>query len=341
MRAHQAEHTIESMSHVLGVSPSGYWAWCKREASKRSLGDEALVRQIRTAHEASRGTYGVPRVWRTLRDAGVEVGRDRVARLMRQAGLRGVTRRRFVVTTRRDERACPAPDLVERRTRRRGPRLWVADITYVPTRSGFLYLAVVLDAFSRKVVGRAMATHLRTALVLAALDMAIAPRRPKDVVHHSDQGCQYTSIAFSERCRATGVRPSMRSVGDAYDNAMAESFFATMECELQGRVVLDTPEHGKGVVFAWTLAWYNTQRMHSSIGYVSPVEHERRHAASAAERENGGSAPAPPGTMDGWLGGEGPERSGSSRKRMTVHEIRELHRPADRAGRSRRRHRPG
>jgi len=290
---HQAHHRIATICRVLGVSPSGYYAWQKRPVSKRAQADGVLLRQIRTAHLASRETYGVPRIWRDLHDVGVAVGRDRVARLMRQAGLRGIARRRFVTTTQRDERSRPAPDLVERRFEAKAPnRLWVADITYIPTWAGFLYLAIVLDVFSRKGVGFSMATHLRTELVLEALQMAIDQRRPDGVIHHSDQGCQYTSLAFGNRCEALRVRPSMGSVGDAYDNAMSESFFATLECELLDRARFRTQVEARRAVFEWIEAWYNPRRRHSAIGYLSPNELERRHAARA---EGGGAASAPPG----------------------------------------------
>jgi putative transposase len=214
---------------------------------------------------------------------------------MRSAGLRGISRRRFVTTTQREDCRRPVPDLVERHFEAEAPnQLWVSDITYVPTWAGFLFLAIVLDVFSRKIVGWAMAVHLRTELVLEALQMAITQRRPKDVIHHSDQGCQYTSIAFGSRCEALGVRPSMGSVGDAYDNAMAESFFATLECELLDRRRFQTQVEARLAVFEWIEGWYNPQRRHSSIGYLSPNEFERRHAA---QRESGGSAPAPPGRV--------------------------------------------
>ena len=218
MNEHQAEYPIATLCRVLGVSPSGYYAWRKHAASERAQEDQRLLRQIRTAHVASRGTYGAPRIHEELKANGVAVGRKRVARLMREAGIVGVTRRRWTTTTVRDGAARPAPDLVDRDFTAQGPdRLWVADITYIPTWAGFLYLAVVLDAWSRKVVGWSMATHLRTELVLAALEMALSQRRPQDVIHHSDQGTQYTSIAFGLRCRDAGVRPSMGSVGDCYD----------------------------------------------------------------------------------------------------------------------------
>jgi putative transposase len=290
------------MCRVLEVSPSGYYAWQKRPASKRAQDDTVLLRRIRTIHEASRQSYGVPRVYEELRDDGVAVGRDRVARLMRRAGLQGISRRRFVATTRRDEAARPAPDLVGRRFEAGGPnQLWVADITYVPTWAGFLYLAVVLDVWSRKVVGWKIATHLRTELVLDALQMAIQQRRPRSVIHHSDQGCQYTSVAFGKRCEQLGVRPSMGSVGDAYDNAMAESFFATLECELLDRTRLETQAEARLAIFEWIEGWYNPARRHSSIGYLSPNEFERRFAPS----EEVGAPPRTPVMIEIQRGQEG------------------------------------
>jgi putative transposase len=280
------------MCRVLDVSASGYYAWRKRPASKRAQEDGVLLRRIRTIHAASRQSYGVPRVHHELRESGVEVGRDRVARLMRLAGLQGISRRRFVVTTRRDGAACPSPDLVERRFAATEPnQLWVADITYIPTWAGFVYLAIVLDVFSRKVVGWAMEAHLRTELVLQALQRATSQRQPASVIHHSDQGCQYTSIAFGKRCEQLGVRPSMGSVGDAYDNAMAESFFATLECELLDRTRFQTQREAHLAVFEWIESWYNLHRRHSSIDYLSPSEFERRHAAAV---RLGGSAAEPP-----------------------------------------------
>jgi putative transposase len=207
------------MCRVLEVSPSGYYAWRKRPASRRAQEDAVLLRRIRTIHEASRQSYGVPRVYRELREDGIEVGRDRVARLMRQAGLRGISRRRFVVTTRRDARGRPAPDLVERRFKAAEPnQLWVADISYIPTWAGFLYLAIVLDVFSRRIVGWAMEGHLRTELVLDALRMAASQRRPRGVIHHSDQGSQGGFKWSSQRgCLSENVgdRPEPRQVSSS------------------------------------------------------------------------------------------------------------------------------
>ena len=269
-------HPIATQCRVLGVSASGYYAWAVRPASARATADAALREQIRVIHTRSRGTYGERRVHAELAALGVHVGRKRVARLMRALGLTGVSRRKGTRTTIRDREARPAPDLVDRDFTAAGPdRLWVADITYVPTWAGFLYLAVVLDAWSRRVVGWAMAPHLRTELVLEALNMAFTQRRPTDVIHHSDQGCQYTSIAFGQRCRDMGVRPSLGSVGDAYDNAMCESFFATLECELLDRHRFRSQAEARMAIFEFIEGWYNLHRRHSALGYESPINYER------------------------------------------------------------------
>jgi putative transposase len=279
---------------VLGVSPSGYYARRRRPPSKRSRSDAALRERIWAIHARSRGTYGAPRIHAELAAEGVHVGRKRVARLMRAAEIAGVSRRRSVCTTLRAPERRPAPDLVERDFTSSGPdRLWVADITYVPTWAGFLYLAVVLDAWSRRVIGWAMATHLRTELVLDALNMALERRRPGEVIHHSDQGTQYTSLAFGARCREAGVRPSMGSVGDAYDNAMCESFFATLECELLERRTLRSQAEGKMAIFEFIEGWYNPHRRHSALGYESPMAFERLHREDRIEtRASSDSSPA-------------------------------------------------
>jgi putative transposase len=280
MRAHQAVHAVTTMARVLGVSPSGYYAWRIRPASAHATADAALAARIATIHADSRGTYGERRVEADLIELDIHVGRKRIARLMRAQGLAGVSRRKSTRTTRRDPDARPAPDLVDRDFTAPGPdHLWVADITYIPTWAGFLYLAVVLDAWSRRVVGWAMATHLRTELVLDALNMALTQRRPANVIHHSDQGCQYTSFAFGRRCEAMGVRPSMGSVGDAYDNAMCESFFATLECELLDRHRFPTQASARLAVFEYIEGWYNPHRRHSALDYRSPVNYERHQAA--------------------------------------------------------------
>ena len=276
MSANQADFPIATMARVFAVSEAGYYAWRQRPPSAHAVADKMLLKRVRTIHASSRQTYGVPRVHAELRAGGEKHGRKRIARLMRAAGLVGASRRRTgVTTTRRDKDARPAPDLVDRNFVASQPnQLWVADITFVPTASGFLYLAVVLDAWSRKIVGWSMANHLRAELVLDALEMAIGQRRPGNVIHHSDQGSQYTSLAFGKRCSEAGVRPSMGSVGDAYDNAMCESFFATLECELLDRRRFASQAEARMACFSFIEGWYNPVRLHSALGYRSPMNYE-------------------------------------------------------------------
>jgi putative transposase len=280
----KAFYAVAMLCRVLGVSPSGYYAWRSRGPSARDQADAALLARIRAAHEESRRTYGAPRIHADLRAAGVRCGRKRVARLMRGAGLVGCHRRRFVTTTQRAATASLAPDRVQRQFAASAPnRLWTADITAIPTWDGFLYLAVVLDVFSRKIVGWAMADHLRTELVLGALEMAIGCRRPAaGVIHHSDHGSQYTSVVFGERCQLAGVLPSLGSVGDCYDNAITESFFATLECELLARQHFPSLAAARLAVFDFIEGFYNTHRRHSALGYQSPAAYERQAAACAA-----------------------------------------------------------
>ena len=276
MKAHQATYPIATQCRVLGVSTSGYYSWLKREPSERSRSNEALLEEIKEIHTESDGTYGAPRMTEELEARGWGVSQNRVARVMREAGIEGVSRRRRAKTTQRSDDARPAPDLVDRDFTATGPdQLWVADITYVPTWAGFLYLAVVLDVWSRRIVGWAMETHLRPELVLEALNMALWQRRPEAVIHHSDQGSQYTSLAFGKRCELMGVRPSMGSVGDCYDNAMCESFFASLECELIDRRTFETPTEARMAVFRYIEGWYNPRRLHSALGYKSPVTFEK------------------------------------------------------------------
>jgi putative transposase len=263
------------MCRVLEVSTSGYYAWLKRPLSRREQDNVKLTKRIKEIHRRSRKTYGAPRIHAQLAKEGTLVGRKRVARLMKAANLQGVSRRKRYGTTRRVAQVRPAPDRVNRDFQAEGPdRLWVADITYVSTWAGWLYLAVVVDAWSRRVVGWSMATHLRTKLVLDALHMAIRQRRPAGVIHHSDQGSQYTSLAFGNRCREAGILPSMGSVGDCFDNALCESFFATLECELLERSTFRTTTAARLAVFEFIEGWYNSQRLHSSLGYSSPIQFE-------------------------------------------------------------------
>jgi putative transposase len=285
MSANQASFPTAVMARVLGVSEAGYYAWRQRPLSAHAVADAALLKRVRTIHASSRETYGAPRVHAELRAGGERHGRKRIARLMRAAGLVGASRRRNgMTTTRRDPDARPAPDLVDRDFTATAPnQLWVADITFVPTANGFLYLAVVLDAWSRKIVGWAMAAHLRAELVVDALEMAIGQRRPGDVIHHSDQGSQYTSLAFGKRCKEAGVRPSMGSVGDAYDNAMCESFFATLECELLDRRRFASQAEARMTCFSFIEGWYNPVRLHSALGYRSPMAYEAAFEDATAE----------------------------------------------------------
>jgi putative transposase len=275
---------VRTACRVLGVSASGYHAWRTRPKSERALGDEVLCDIITRIHTESRRTYGAPRVHAELRLAkGINVGRKRVARLMRQLGLVGAHRRRRPHTTIHGEVSSPIPDLVGRDfSADRPDKLWVADITYIRTDEGFLYLAVVLDACTRRIVGWAMRRTLETEIVTAALEMALGRRQPDaGLIHHSDHGSQYTSFAFGHRCREAGIAPSMGAVGSAYDNAMAESFFASLECELLDQTHFETRGQARVAIFDYLEAWYNPRRRHSSLDYASPAEFERRFAELA------------------------------------------------------------
>ena len=284
MKANQAAWPVRTMCRVLGLSPSGYYAWVRRVPSARARRDAQLSERIKEIWSANREVYGRPRIHAELQAGGERIGAKRVGRLMRRAGIAGASRRRSTKTTTREQRAARvAPDLVDRDFSAAGAdRLWVADITYVRTWTGFLYVAVVLDAWSRRVVGWSMAAHLRTELVLDALNMAIWRRRPQEVVHHSDQGSQYTSIAFGARCREAGVRPSTGSVGDAYDNALCESFFATLECELLERRSFRSHAEARMAIFEFLEGFYNRRRRHSALGYQSPADFEDNQGEAAA-----------------------------------------------------------
>jgi putative transposase len=279
VKANQAEHPVRSQCEALKVSTSGYYDWLGRAPSARTQANVTLLQSIRQAHLASDETYGMPRIRAELADMGIKASRKRIARLMHDNHLHGVSRRRgWCVTTTRNPRLRPAPDLVDRKFVAVDiNQLWVADMTYVPTWEGFLYLAVVTDVFSRKVVGWSFGVQMTSDLVIAALDMALFTRKPQGVIHHSDQGSQYTSIAFGNRCKEMNVRPSMGTVGDAYDNAMAESFFATLECELIARRKWETKTRARMEIFTWIETWYNPRRRHSGLGQMSPINFERLH----------------------------------------------------------------
>ena len=275
------------MCMVLKVSKSGYYAWRCRPPSTRMRADMALAERIERIHRDSRDTYGAPRVHAELHALGIRCARKRVARLMREAGLVGCggRRGRAGVTHRSTaERARAVPDLVKRNFVPEAPdRLWVADITYARSWEGWLYLAFVLDAFSRKIVGWSMANHLRTELVLDALNMAIYNRRPAPgLVHHSDRGSQYTSVEFGGRLKEAGLLLSMGSVADAFDNALAESFISTLKRELLHRHSWPSRESVRVGIFEYIECFYNTRRRHSSLGHLSPVEYERARLRGAA-----------------------------------------------------------
>ena len=277
IEAEKARHYVPVLCRLLGVSRSGYYAWRNRPPSERARFDAVLSEKIETIHRNSRATYGSPRVHAELRTIGIRCSRKRVARLMRRAKLRGCLRgRRMRTTHHRISLQQAAPDLVGRNFTTAEPdRLWVADITYVRSKEGFLYLAFILDACSRRVVGWSMATHLRTELVVEALQMAITRRKPAPgLVHHSDRGVQYTSLAFGKRLEDEGLLPSMGRVGSAYDNALAESFVATLKTELIYQASWPTRQAARTAIFEYVEGFYNTRRRHSSLGHLSPAEFE-------------------------------------------------------------------
>ena len=284
MKANQATFPVRVMSRLLGVSASGFYAWLQRPLSARAVADIGLTALIHAIHRRSNGATvrrAFMRSWPMTTTAAS--AKKRVARLMRAANLRGLHPRRFVTTTIGDPVADRALDHVDRHFAAEGPdRLWVADITSIPTWAGFLYLAVVLDVWSRRIVGWAIEPHLKTELVLSALNMALMQRRPQGVIHHSDRGCQYTSYAFGKRGQEAGVMPSMGSTGDAYDNAMAESFFATLEREVLDRRRFQSQAEARLAIFQWLEGWYNPHRRHSALGYLSPINYERRQLQQSA-----------------------------------------------------------
>jgi transposase InsO family protein len=270
------------MCRILGVSDSGFYAWRKRPPCERAIADELLMARVRIAHEASNGSYGAPRVHRDLRDTGLHVGKKRVARLMRAAGLMARQPTRSGVRTTDSSHAhALAPNLLARRFDADGvaalDRVWVSDLTYVPTAAGWLYLAVVLDLKSRRVVGWALRETLHADLALSALQMALVTRRPEPgLVHHSDRGVQYACAEYRALLTAHGIEASMSRKGDCWDNAVAESFFATLEWELIRCHRWATKAEARRAIFHYIEAWYNPRRRHSTLGYLSPVQYERQ-----------------------------------------------------------------
>ena len=277
IEAEKAYYPISLLCRILKVSRSGYYGWKDRSPSKRDSENAALTEKIREIHNRSRRIYGYPRVHAELRALGVRCSRKRVARLMRKAGLQGCIRGHRKRTTRRDERAAPAPDLIGRNFAASAPdKVWMADITYVSTREGFVYLAFILDVYSRRVVGWSMAHHLRAELVIDALEMALQRRKPEaGLVHHSDRGVQYTSLSFAKRLEEASVVPSMGRAGSALDNAISESFVASLKCELLHGHRFPSREAARIAIFDYIEGFYNRVRRHSSLSYLSPDEYEQ------------------------------------------------------------------
>lgn len=265
------------MCRVLGVSRSGYYAWARRPTSQRDIANAALAQEVVKVHEASRRTYGSPRVFAELRRQGSRVGRHRVARMMRKQGLVGRMKRRFRRTTDSAHEHPIAENLLARQFQASAPgQAWVADITYLWTDEGWLHLAVVIDLYSRRVVGWAMEDHLRTELALKALRMALATRPPQgQLIHHSDRGTQYASNDYRGMLEANGVTASMSRKGNCWDNAVAESFFGTLEIELVDGARWITRDQAKTAVFEYIEVFYNRQRLRSTNGYRSPAEYEQ------------------------------------------------------------------
>jgi transposase InsO family protein len=281
--AEQANASVVCLCRVLGVSTSGFYAWQQHQPSRRARTDAVLSDRIQRVHASSHGTYGAPRIHAELRACGTRVGKKRIARLMRTTGLAGRCPKRFRRTTIPASTPAAQPaDLVQRDFNPAAPdRLWMADITYVRTWQGWLYLAVILDAFSRRVVGWALADHLRTELATDALQMALTSRRPAPgLIHHSDRGGQYLSAAYIGLLAGCGARSSVGRPGTCFDNAAAESFFATLKTELIYRAVWPTRQHAKTAIFHYVEGFYNRLRRHSTLAYRSPADFEADHRSA-------------------------------------------------------------
>jgi putative transposase len=279
----QEAFEVGVMCGVLGVSRSGFYAWCERPESKRELESVRLGALVEKVHEESRKTYGVPRMHAELRARGEKCGRHRVARLMREKDLHGRVRRRYRTTTKADARDPVAPNLLQRHfSAERPDQVWVGDITYLWTREGWLYLATLIDLFSRSVVGWSMSERMPVELTLAALEMAVGRRGPAaGLIHHSDRGSQYTAKAYRKRLLELGAQSSMSRKGNCYDNAVAESFFHSMKTELMDEMPFLTRAQARATVFDYIEVFYNRQRLHSTLGYVSPAKFEAMARAAA------------------------------------------------------------
>ena len=274
--SHECYFSVKRMCKVLKVTRSGYYAWCSRPPSKRERSNQELLEWIKKVFQASRRTYGSPRIYAYLHRQGWLCGHNRVARLMHMHGIVARRRhRRFPITTQRQPGVVPAPNLLKRDFSADRPnRKWVTDITYIDTAEGWLYLASVMDLFSRKVVGWAMSDKIDSALATNALRMAWTTRRPlRGLLHHSDQGCQFTGTTYQQMLAEMGCQVSMNRTGECYDNAAMESFFATLKTEcVTGQFT--TRAEARRTIFEYLEGWYNRQRLHSSLDYLSPAEFE-------------------------------------------------------------------
>ena len=280
IEAEKHQHTVSLLCRVLEVSRAAYYRWKASPLSTRAAANLVLLQKIRTAHADSGGKYGSPRIQAELQDQGVRASRGRVARLMAASGIVGRRGRRRIRTTIAAQKPAPFGDLVKRRFKATSPNeLWCGDLTFVHTGEGFLYLASVIDVFSRRVIGWAIATHMRAELVCDALRMAVANRRRQvsGVVFHSDRGAQYGAGIYQNLARSAGVRQSMGRVADCFDNALAESFFATLKCELLYERSWQTKQEARNAIVHWIEAIYNRRRRHSSLGMLAPMVYEQRH----------------------------------------------------------------
>jgi len=280
MRSHGG--SVSRLCGLLGVSRGGYYAWRGRGESARSRRDRQLLTQIEQVHEESRQAYGAVKTWLELRARGIACGKHRVARLRRQAGIEARRKRRFRVIVEHHYTAPPAPNLVQRQFQVPAPdQVWVGDMTFIRTRAGFLHLAVLLDLYSRRVVGWAMGERPNLPLAMSALEMALLARLPREgLVHHTDQGGLYRAHAYRECLTAKGLRPSMSAKGNAYDNAVAESFFSNLKNELVHHCDFHTREAARLAIFDYIEVFYNRQRRHQSLGYVSPTQFEQMNGVS-------------------------------------------------------------
>lgn len=272
---HRQEFTVTLMCRVLDVAPSGYYAWRKRPSSVREMANNALLKEIRAAYEASNGVYGSPRIYHEVKGK-VSCSENRVARLMKKQGITAKQKKRYKRTTKANAAHPTAPNLIDRDFSAATPNeKWTTDITYIPTLEGWLYLAVVLDLFSRRIVGWAMSARMTSSLVIDAFKMAVRQRRPASgLIHHSDRGSQYTGSAYQKLLKDNHCRVSMSGTGNCYDNAPAESFFGSLKMELVHHTIYNTRDQARTDIFFYIEAFYNRQRRHSTLGYVSPEAYE-------------------------------------------------------------------